>query len=108
MGVTVRLSPETMAVVDVAGNVMQRSATTVKDVLKDGRIKIDHQGLERVIQSSIAVKVGDNVLVDNSYSVVVESLGNSSRAYKIDKVPEVPWSSIGGLECTIESIRDTL
>jgi len=108
MGVTVRLSPETMAVVDVAGNVMQRSATTVKDVLKDGRIKIDHQGLERVIQSSIAVKVGDNVLVDNSYSVVVESLGNSSRAYKIDKVPEVPWSSIGGLEGTIESIRDTL
>ena len=108
VGQTVQISPETMAVMKIEGELKSRCSTTVKDVLKDGRVKIEDRGLERVIQTAVKVKPGDNVLVDNSYNVVVENIGNNTKAFKIDRVQEVPWSSIGGLESTIEEIRDAI
>jgi proteasome-associated ATPase len=71
-------------------------------------VKIEDAGLERVLQTSVGVKVGDGILVDASRSVVVQNIGNTSKAYKIDKVPEVPWSTIGGLENTISTIRQAI
>ncbi|HHE36211.1 MAG TPA: AAA family ATPase, partial [Candidatus Woesearchaeota archaeon] len=108
-GQTVQLSPETYAVVGIGGDIQNRSATIVKDILDDGRVKIDFQGKDRVIHSVVdGLKIGDSVIVDNSYSIILENIGNTTKAYKIDKVPKVPWSAIGGLEKTIEEIQDAI
>ncbi len=110
IGQTVRLNPESMAVVAVAGEVKTHGTAVVKDVLKDGRVKIESRGgIEKIIPSAVKnIKAGDSVIVDNGYSVVLENLGNSSKAYSLDKVPEVPWSSIGGLEAVIEELKDAV
>ncbi|HLC73496.1 MAG TPA: AAA family ATPase [Candidatus Nanoarchaeia archaeon] len=107
-GQTVQLMPETMAVINIAGSLKTRNNVVVKDILPDGRIKIEDQGRERVIFSTVdGIKVGDEVLTDSSNSVVLERV-KQSKSYHVEKVPEVRWDSIGGLEQTIEEIRDTV
>jgi len=109
VGQTVQLSPETYAIVSIDGDIKNRTATVVKDILKDGRIKVEDNGADKIIISTVPnLKVGDNVVVDNSKSVVLENLGNTTKAYSLDKVSVVPWDSIGGLESTIEDIKDTI
>ncbi len=108
LGQDVRISPESYAVVSIEGKVRTHSAAVVEDVLKDGRVKISSPKGEKVIQTAVEVKAGENVIVDNSFSVVLENLGNSSKAYSIEKVPKVPWKSIGGLEQTICKIKETV
>jgi proteasome-associated ATPase len=109
VGQTVRVSPESFAVVGIEGNMRTRCSATVKDLLDDGRVQIEAKGDKKVIQTAVqGVKVGDNVLVDQSYSVVVENLGNHTKAYKLEQVPEVPWTAIGGLEKVITEIKRTV
>lgn len=109
LGATVQISPETYAIVRIGGDIQNRSASVVKDILDDGRIKIEDRGREKIVLSAInEVKIGNSVLVDNSYSVIVEDMGNMTKAYKLDTVPKLPWSAIGGLEKTIEEIKDAI
>jgi proteasome-associated ATPase len=109
LGKTARLSPETMAIVGIEGKIQTTSASVVREVLPDGRVKVEYTGgVDRVVQTSVPVKAGDKILVDVGFNVVLESFGKEASAYHVDKVPEVPWSAIGGLEATIEDIKTTI
>lgn len=110
LGQTVRVSPETLAVVGIEGKILNNTASIVKDILDDGRVKIEGLGgQEKVIQTAIPdLKPGENILVDNSYSVVTESLGQATKAYQLDKLPQVPWDAIGGLEKAIEELKEAV
>jgi proteasome-associated ATPase len=105
-GQRVHLIEETLAIMSIVDNKDGRNAVVVKDVLDDGRIRVEAHGDDRVLTSGVGnVRVGDTVLVDASYSVVVENVGNTSKANRIEKAPRVPWSAIGGLELTIDQIK---
>ena len=107
-GQSVRISPETRAIVAIDERAKPREVASVKEVLSNGYIQINYHGVERVIPTCVAVRSGDKVLTDFTASIVIEKLGNSSNAYHLERVPPVSWSSIGGLETTIEEIRDAV
>lgn len=108
-GARVQLIPDTMAVISLSDQQGGKNALVVKDVLADGRIRAVVHGDDRVLTvADLSVKVGDTVLTDPSYSLVLENLGGSSKANRLEVVPTTPWSSIGGLERTIEQIRDSI
>lgn len=107
-GDTVNLDPKSLVLVKKdEQQIKNKAQTTISDILSDGRVQIEADNKKRIITTAIqGLKVGDNVLTDNSYSIVLENLGNNSRsAYKLDRVPNVPWSSVGGLESTIKEIK---
>jgi proteasome-associated ATPase len=108
-GQTVRVSPETMAVVGIDKEMKNHSYAKVKEVLPDGRVQIDGGGRDKIISSVVKeLKVGDNVLTDNGYSLVIEKIENKKSLYELESVPNIPWSKIGGLENIIESIKEAV
>jgi proteasome-associated ATPase len=107
LGDTVNVVPGNLAIVKKDGAIYSRTPASISEVLKDGRVQIDINNTKKIIKSAIPnLKVGDSVLTDNSTSIVVEYINNNTKgAYKIDKVPNVPWSAVGGLEDAIIEIK---
>lgn len=88
----------------------------VADVLPDNRIRI---GGEPNAQSAILelgaeladtkLKPGDEVRIDLNFRVAIEQIAaKEADHYALEKVPEIPWSKVGGLEETIQLIKDTI
>ena len=88
----------------------------VTDLLPDGRLKIgQEQGLNsQVLQRSsdladMDLKTGDQVRVDPNFRVALEKIeGQEASHYYVEDLPEVPWEKVGGLDETIQLIRDTI
>ena len=88
----------------------------VTDLLPDGRLKIgQEQGLNsQVLQRSsdladVDLKTGDQVRVDPNFRVALEKIeGQEASHYYVEDLPEVPWEKVGGLDETIQLIRDTI
>ena len=88
----------------------------VTDLLPDGRLKIgQEQGLNsQVLQRSSDLvgedlKAGDQVRVDPNFRVALERIeGQEASHYYVEDLPEVPWEKVGGLDDTIQLIKDTI
>lgn len=107
-GTAVRLNPETYAVIDIRPINEIGTTTVVDEVLDDGRAVIEEGGGKHIIFSNSKIKQGDRIIVDKSFSVVLQNLGKKSNQYQIQTVPVVPWSKVGGLEKTIGVIKETI
>jgi len=88
----------------------------ITDLLPDGRLKIgQEQGLNsQVLQRSSDLvdedlKAGDQVRVDPNFRVALERIeGQEASHYYVENLPEVPWEKVGGLDDTIQLIKDTI
>ncbi|MAG83767.1 peptidase [Candidatus Poribacteria bacterium] len=88
----------------------------ITDLLPDGRLKIgQEQGLNsQVLQRSSDLvdedlKTGDQVRVDPNFRVALERIeGQEASHYYVENLPEVPWEKVGGLDDTIQLIKDTI
>ncbi|CAI8015103.1 Proteasome-associated ATPase [Geodia barretti] len=88
----------------------------IADVMPDGRIRIGQEPnaqtviLERSADlTDVKLKPGDEVRVDSNYRVALEHIATKETdAYALEAVPNIPWSKIGGLDETIQRIKDTI
>lgn len=93
---------------DVNGPILR-----VREVLQDGRLRIDQEpGRQGVIlrRSSqlkdVELKPGDEVRLDPSHRFAIERLEMpGGQAYLLDEVPSVRWDQIGGQQQAITAIR---
>jgi proteasome-associated ATPase len=88
----------------------------IADVMPDGRIRIGQEPsaqsviLERSTDlANIKLKPGDEVRIDSNSRVALEYLAaKETDAYALEAVPNIPWSKVGGLDETIQRIKDTI
>ena len=89
---------------------------TIGDVIPDGRLRIGQEPnaqtviLERSANlTDVKLKPGDEVRVDSNYRVALEHIPTKETdAYALEAVPNIPWSKVGGLDETIQRIKDTI
>ena len=88
----------------------------IADVIPDGRLRIGQEPnaqtviLERsAALTDVKLKPGDEVRVDPNYRVALEHIATKETdAYALEAVPNIPWSKVGGLDETIQRIKDTI
>ena len=88
----------------------------IADVMPDGRLRIGQEPnaqsvvLERSADLTDAkLKPGDEVRVDSNFRVALEHIAaKETDAYALEAVPNIPWSKVGGLDETIQRIKDTI
>ena len=88
----------------------------IADVMPDGRIRIGQEPnaqsiiLERSTDLADAkLKPGDEVRIDSNSRVALEYLAaKETDVYALEAVPDIPWSKVGGLDETIQRIKDTI
>ena len=88
----------------------------IADVIPDGRLRIGQEPnaqtviLERSADlTDVKLKPGDEVRVDSNYRVALEHIATKETdAYALEAVPNIPWSKVGGLDETIQRIKDTI
>ena len=88
----------------------------IADVMPDGRIRIGQEPnaqtviLERSADlTDTKLKPGDEVRVDSNFRVALEHIATKETdAYALEAVPDIPWSKVGGLDETIQRIKDTI
>ncbi len=88
----------------------------IADLLPDGRLRIGQEPnaqsviLERSADLADAkLKPGDEVRIDSNFRVAVEHLPvTETDVYALEAVPNIPWSKVGGLDDTIQRIKDTI
>ena len=88
----------------------------IADVMPDGRLRIGQEPnaqsiiLERSTDLADAkLKPGDEVRIDSNSRVALEYLAaKETDAYALEAVPDIPWSKVGGLDETIQRIKDTI
>ena len=88
----------------------------VADIMPDGRLRIGQEPnaqsviLERSADLMDAkLKPGDEVRVDSNFRVALEHIAaKETDAYALETVPNIPWSKVGGLDETIQRIKDTI
>ena len=88
----------------------------IADVMPDGRLRIGQEPnaqsiiLERSTDlADTKLKPGDEVRIDSNSRVALEYLAaQETDAYALEAVPDIPWSKVGGLDETIQRIKDTI
>ena len=88
----------------------------IADVMPDGRLRIGQEPnaqsiiLERSTDLADAkLKPGDEVRIDSNSRVALEYLAaQETDVYALEAVPDIPWSKVGGLDETIQRIKDTI
>lgn len=114
-GVSVLLN-EAFVVVGELGYNGSGPIATISDVLPDGRLRVGSEpSLQSVIieraadLADVKLKSGDEVRLDASLRVALERIASKERNdYALEAVPEIPWSKVGGLDETIQRIKDTI
>ncbi len=114
-GVSVLLN-EAFVVVGELGYNESGPIAKIADVLSDGRLRVGSEpSLQSVIIERAAdlvdvkLKTGDEVRLDSSLKVALERIASKERNdYALEAVPPIPWSKIGGLDETIQRIKDTI
>lgn len=89
---------------------------TIADVLPDGRLRVGQEpNLQSVILersadlAEVKLKPGDEIRIDTNSRVALEQMAaKDSDDYALEAVPNIPWSKVGGLEETIQRIKDTI
>lgn len=107
-GAAVRLNPESYAIVALRESPSTGLFSSAAEILEDGRVVIEEGGAKHILQTSGKIEVGDRIMIDNAMRIVLENLGKKSSQYHVAEMPVVPWSKIGGLETTIELVKETV
>ncbi len=114
-GVSVLLN-EAFVVVGELGYNESGPIAKISDILPDGRLRVGSEpSLQSVIieratdLADVKLKSGDEVRLDPSLRVAVEYIASKeTKDYALEAVPEIPWSKVGGLDETIQRIKDTI
>ncbi|MBI5066285.1 AAA family ATPase [Candidatus Woesearchaeota archaeon] len=108
-GNKVILNPLSKAIIGYSQfNTQLGPVVIVEEVIND-RLKVQICGEPRTILSSLAdIRAGDEVVLDSSKLMAVEKLSRKKSKFFLEEVPETPWDSIGGLEETIETIKEEI
>lgn len=114
-GVNVLLN-EAFVVVGELGYNESGPIAKIADVLPDGRLRVGSEpSLQSVIIERAAnlidvkLKTGDEVRLDATLKVALERIESKERNdYALEAVPQIPWSKVGGLDETIQRIKDTI
>jgi proteasome-associated ATPase len=80
---------------------------TVKTPL-EGRIEIDGPMGGRIVRCDRKVNPGDRVLVDPSFSVVLDSLGSPPTKHKFTLDRRVQWEEVGGQEEAKTALKEAI
>ncbi len=114
-GVSVLLN-EAFVVVGELGYNESGPIAKISDILPDGRLRVGSEpSLQSVIieratdLADVKLKPSDEVRLDPSLRVAVEYIASKEQKdYALEAVPEIPWSKVGGLDETIQRIKDTI
>ena len=114
-GVSVLLN-EAFVVVGELGYNESGPIAKISDILPDGRLRVGSEpSLQSVVieratdLADVKLKSGDEVRLDPSLRVAVEYIvSKEQKDYALEAVPEIPWSKVGGLDETIQRIKDTI
>src|SRR5437763_3792105 len=107
---------EAFAVVQGLGFDRNGPIVRIDELLSDGRLRIGQESglMPLVIQRSALLtkeklKPGMDIRLDVNQRVALEVIGVGKRVERsLETVSELPWSSIGGQEEAVQSIRDTI
>src|SRR5205809_537704 len=110
------LCNEAFAVVHGLGFDRSGPIVRIDELLSDGRLRIGQEsGLAPlvVIRSALLakekLKTGLEVRLDANQRVALEVIGVGKRIERsLENVTELPWSSIGGQDAAVTSIRETI
>ncbi len=90
--------------------------TEIIDIMPDGRLRTGQEFNSQsvILQRStdltdVKLKPGDEVRIDPNFRVALEHLAaKETDVYALEAVPDIPWSKVGGLDETIQKIKDTI
>src|SRR5207248_2575166 len=107
---------EAFAIVQGLGFDRNGPIVRVDELLSDGRLRIGQESglMPLVLQRSALLskeklKPGMDIRLDVNQRVALEVIGMGKRVERsLETVAELPWSSIGGQEEAVQSIRDTI
>src|SRR5256714_2207654 len=107
---------EAFAVVQGLGFDRNGQIVRIDELLSDGRLRIGQESglMPLVLQRSALLskeklKPGMDIRLDVNQRVALEVIGIGKRIERsLETVTELPWSSIGGQEEAVQSIRDTI
>lgn len=110
VGLSIRLSPKTGALIGLSGDMGVGSIALVSRVMENGTCELDREGDTSVvrIKGGVDVKSGDRVRLDRSGLVIVESIEGGKSRYSFTQKVNVPWSVIGGLEEAISILKEAI
>lgn len=104
VGDTVKLSMQSLQIVDVVSTLLAGEVVGVQKVLDDASSEVDFQGGTRAVYNgrfSGQLKDGDRVVLDPSSLVIIRNLGQEDKKDSLFAFTEktgVTWDSIGGLD----------
>ncbi len=88
----------------------------IGDILPDGRLRVGQEPATQAVilerSTDLAnkkLKVGDEVRIDPNFKIALERLETQEvKDYYLEEVPEIPWEKVGGLNDTLNLIKDTI
>jgi proteasome-associated ATPase len=110
------LCNEAFAVVQGLGFDRGGPIVRLDEVLSDGRLRIGNEGgltplvvLRSALLAKEKLKPALEVRLDVNQRVALEVLGMGKRIERtLEKISQIPWSSIGGQDEAVQAIRDTI
>jgi len=107
---------EAYAVIRSLGYDRSGPIVKIREVLKEGRLRIDQEAgrqgilIQRADDLADAdLKPGDEVRLDPTHRIAIEQLENSqAQSHLLAELPTVRWEQIGGQQEAIESIRRSI
>jgi proteasome-associated ATPase len=116
VGTRVKIN-EAYAIIGDLGYHPEGAVVKIAETLPDERLRVtlDAQGIQgRIILRSTdlaksLLKPGDEVRLEPSMRVAIEHFQKQQvKDFYLEKIPQIPWSKIGGQEEAIRIIRDTI
>jgi proteasome-associated ATPase len=88
----------------------------IVDLMPDGRLRVGQEhGLQAVVLerstdlANAKLKANEEIRIDSNFRVALERLEvQEVKDYFLEEVPQVPWTKVGGLDDTIQTIKDTI
>jgi len=108
-GVRVVVNSKEKAIVELSefGQVGTEIGTV--DEIDEDKVRVSLGGSQKFIDNAIMdLKKGDEVLVDPTGTTTVERFDRTQNDFLLEDIPVAPWENIGGLEGTIQEIRDEI
>lgn len=99
-GDTVKLSMQTMQIVDVAVPVYAGEISIVRRAIDDTVSEVEHNGAVRVVLNGKLPKkpeTGDRVVLDSAALLIGMNLGKEDERFSFTMDTNVSWDDIGGL-----------
>lgn len=99
-GDTVKLSMQTMQIVDVAEPVYAGEISIVRRAIDDKMSEVEHNGAIRVVLNGKLPnkpETGDRVVLDQNALLIGMNLGKEDERFSFTAATNVAWDDIGGL-----------